>query len=47
MALTGLRENALILILFGEKGKVAKTTRASSTGFYLAKGTWVGFVEKI
>jgi arsenite-transporting ATPase len=37
MALTGLREDALKLILFGGKGGVGKTTCASSTGFYLAK----------
>ena len=37
MALTGLKENALKLILFGGKGGVGKTTCASSTGFYLAK----------
>jgi len=37
MALTGLRENALKLILFGGKGGVGKTTCAASTGFYLAK----------
>ena len=36
MALTGLRENALKLILFGGKGGVGKTTCASSTGFYLS-----------
>jgi len=37
MALTGLKENALKLILFGGKGGVGKTTCASSTGFYLAR----------
>ena len=37
MALTGLKENELKLILFGGKGGVGKTTCASSTGFYLAK----------
>ena len=37
MALIGLRENALKLILFGGKGGVGKTTCASSTGLYLAK----------
>jgi len=37
MALTGLREDALKLILFGGKGGVGKTTCATSTGFYLAK----------
>ena len=37
MALTGLKEDALKLILFGGKGGVGKTTCASSTGFYLAK----------
>lgn len=37
MALTGLREESLKLILFGGKGGVGKTTCASSTGFYLAK----------
>ncbi len=37
MALTGLKENALKLILFGGKGGVGKTTCASSTGLYLAK----------
>jgi len=36
MALTGLKENALKLILFGGKGGVGKTTCASSTGFYLS-----------
>jgi len=35
--LTGLKENALKLILFGGKGGVGKTTCASSTGLYLAK----------
>lgn len=37
MALTGLKENALKLILFGGKGGVGKTTCAVSTGLYLAK----------
>ena len=37
MALTGLKENALKLILFGGKGGVGKTTCASCTGLYLAK----------
>ena len=37
MALTGLKEDALKLILFGGKGGVGKTTCASSTGLYLAK----------
>jgi len=37
MALTGLKEDALKLILFGGKGGVGKTTCASSAGFYLAK----------
>ena len=37
MALTGLKENALKLILFGGKGGVGKTTCAASTGLYLAK----------
>lgn len=37
MALTGLREDALKLILFGGKGGVGKTTCASSTGLYLSK----------
>ncbi|MDP2940166.1 MAG: ArsA family ATPase [Candidatus Omnitrophota bacterium] len=37
MPLTGLKEDALKLILFGGKGGVGKTTCASSTGFYLAK----------
>jgi len=37
MALTGLKENALKLILFGGKGGVGKTTCASSAGLYLAK----------
>ena len=36
MALTGLKENALKLILFGGKGGVGKTTCATSTGFYLS-----------
>jgi arsenite-transporting ATPase len=36
MALTGLKEDALKLILFGGKGGVGKTTCASSTGLYLA-----------
>lgn len=36
MALTGLREDALKLILFGGKGGVGKTTCASSTGLYLS-----------
>jgi len=35
--LTGLKEDALKLILFGGKGGVGKTTCASSTGLYLAK----------
>jgi arsenite-transporting ATPase len=37
MALTGLKEDTLKLILFGGKGGVGKTTCASSAGFYLAK----------
>ncbi|MDP3786575.1 MAG: ArsA family ATPase [Candidatus Omnitrophota bacterium] len=37
MALTGLKEDVLKLILFGGKGGVGKTTCASSTGLYLAK----------
>jgi len=37
MPLTGLREDALKLILFGGKGGVGKTTCATSTGLYLAK----------
>ncbi len=37
MALTGLKEAALKLILFGGKGGVGKTTCASSAGLYLAK----------
>ena len=37
MALKGLKENELKLILFGGKGGVGKTTCASSAGFYLAK----------
>ena len=37
MPLTGLKEDALKLILFGGKGGVGKTTCASSTGLYLAK----------
>ena len=37
MALTGLKEDALKLILFGGKGGVGKTTCASSTGLYLAQ----------
>jgi len=36
MALTGLKKDALKLILFGGKGGVGKTTCASSAGFYLA-----------
>jgi len=36
MALTGIKENALKLILFGGKGGVGKTTCASSAGLYLA-----------
>ncbi|MFH1691782.1 MAG: ArsA family ATPase [Candidatus Omnitrophota bacterium] len=36
MALTGLKENALKLILFGGKGGVGKTTCASSTSLYLS-----------
>ncbi len=36
MPLTGLKEDALKLILFGGKGGVGKTTCASSTGFYLS-----------
>jgi len=37
MPLTGLKEDALKLILFGGKGGVGKTTCASSAGLYLAK----------
>lgn len=37
MALEGLKEGELKLILFGGKGGVGKTTCASSAGFYLAK----------
>jgi len=37
MAIAGLKENALKLILFGGKGGVGKTTCAVSTGLYLAK----------
>ena len=37
MPLTGLKEDALKLILFGGKGGVGKTTCAASTGFYLAR----------
>ena len=37
MSLTGLKEDALKLILFGGKGGVGKTTCATSTGLYLAK----------
>lgn len=37
MALAGLIEEGLKLILFGGKGGVGKTTCASSTGLYLAK----------
>lgn len=37
MALTGLKENGLKLILFGGKGGVGKTTCAASTGIFLAK----------
>ncbi|MDD2714907.1 MAG: ArsA family ATPase [Candidatus Wallbacteria bacterium] len=37
MALTGLSENALQLILFGGKGGVGKTTCAVSTGLHLAR----------
>jgi len=37
MALTGLKEDALKLILFGGKGGVGKTTCALSTGLYLAR----------
>jgi len=37
MALTGLKEDALKLILFGGKGGVGKTTCASRAGLYLAK----------
>ncbi len=37
MALTGLKEEALKLILFGGKGGVGKTTCASSTAFYLTR----------
>lgn len=36
MALTGLKEDVLKLILFGGKGGVGKTTCASSAGLYLA-----------
>ena len=37
MALTGLRNDALKMILFGGKGGVGKTTCAASAGLYLAK----------
>jgi arsenite-transporting ATPase len=37
MALTGLLEPSLKLILFGGKGGMGKTTCASSTGLYLSK----------
>jgi arsenite-transporting ATPase len=37
MALTGLLESSLKLILFGGKGGVGKTTCASSTGLYLSE----------
>lgn len=37
MALTGLKEDALKLILFGGKGGVGKTTCASGAGLYLSK----------
>ena len=37
MALIGLKEDALKLILLGGKGGVGKTTCSSSTGLYLAK----------
>jgi arsenite-transporting ATPase len=37
MALTGLLESSLKLILFGGKGGVGKTTCAASTGLYLSK----------
>ena len=37
MALSGLKEDSLKLILFGGKGGVGKTTCALSAGFYLAK----------
>ncbi|MBU2445871.1 MAG: ArsA family ATPase [Bacteroidetes bacterium] len=37
MALTGLKEDTLKLVLFGGKGGVGKTTCATSTGLYLAK----------
>ncbi len=37
MALIGLKEGALKLILLGGKGGVGKTTCSSSTGLYLAK----------
>lgn len=37
MSLTGLKEDALKLILFGGKGGVGKTTCAASTGLYLAR----------
>lgn len=37
MALTGLKEDALKLILFGGKGGVGKTTCATSTGLYLSE----------
>jgi len=38
MALTGLKEDALKLILFGGKGGVGKTTCALSTGVHLSSG---------
>jgi arsenite/tail-anchored protein-transporting ATPase len=37
MALSGLKEDALKLVLFGGKGGVGKTTCASSAGLFLAK----------
>ena len=36
MALTGLKDAAVKMILFGGKGGVGKTTCASSTGLYLS-----------
>ena len=47
MALTGLREPGLKLILFGGKGGVGKTTCASSAALYCAQQAKTLFVQEM